>query len=325
MAAEDILLSIVVLAILFAIELAYFKVARRFSIIDKPNERSSHLDPVIRGGGIIFLAGVLFWFVYAEFSWPLFVLGIASAAMISFADDIRSQPARVRIVIHFIAMILVFYTVGLFSWSWWLIILAYIVSVGALNAFNFMDGINGITGIYSLVMLLTFLWIQQNIVLFTDATFIVINVLSILVFLFFNFRKKARCFAGDVGSVAMAFILIFLLLQLVYTTENLLWVLLFYIYGIDSVVTIMYRLKRGENIFKPHRTHLYQYLCNEMKWQHRTVSVIYGIAQFIVNVILIYSMRHDAWVIIVILVVSVPIVYLAVRESILRNISRRPL
>jgi UDP-N-acetylmuramyl pentapeptide phosphotransferase/UDP-N-acetylglucosamine-1-phosphate transferase len=149
--------------------------------------------------------------------------------------------------------------------------------------------------------------------------------LSILVFLFFNFRKKARCFAGDVGSVAMAFILIFLLLQLVYTTENLLWVLLFYIYGIDSVVTIMYRLKRGENIFKPHRTHLYQYLCNEMKWQHRTVSVIYGIAQFIVNVILIYSMRHDAWVIIVILVVSVPIVYLAVRESILRNISRRPL
>jgi UDP-N-acetylmuramyl pentapeptide phosphotransferase/UDP-N-acetylglucosamine-1-phosphate transferase len=228
-------------------------------------------------------------------------------------------------VIHFIAMILVFYTVGLFSWSWWLIILAYIVSVGALNAFNFMDGINGITGIYSLVMLLTFLWIQQNIVLFTDATFIVINVLSILVFLFFNFRKKARCFAGDVGSVAMAFILIFLLLQLVYTTENLLWVLLFYIYGIDSVVTIMYRLKRGENIFKPHRTHLYQYLCNEMKWQHRTVSVIYGIAQFIVNVILIYSMRHDAWVIIVILVVSVPIVYLAVRESILRNISRRPL
>jgi heme A synthase len=62
-----------------------------------------------------------------------------------------------------------------------------------------------------------------------------------------------------------------------------------------------------------------------MKWQHRTVSVIYGIAQFIVNVILIYSMRHDAWVIIVILVVSVPIVYLAVRESILRNISRRPL
>jgi UDP-GlcNAc:undecaprenyl-phosphate GlcNAc-1-phosphate transferase len=308
-------------AVLVAAELIYFRVANRFNIIDKPNERSSHVRPVIRGGGIIFCVAVLIWFLYSGFLWPWVTLAITSAAFISFVDDINPQPAGIRFTIHFISVLLVFYAIGLFDWPVLLWLAALIVTIGALNAFNFMDGINGITGVYSLVMLGTFAYINSSIELFTHQQFLMVNVAAVLVFLFFNFRRKAACFAGDVGSVTMAFILIFLLLQLINNSLNFLWVLLFLVYGIDAVVTIVYRIARRENIFKAHRTHLYQYLCNEFRWQHRAVSLLYGIVQLAMNVVLIISVREDHPMFAIFGALVIFAIYISARVYVTRKIS----
>ena len=151
-----------------------------------------------------------------------------------------------------------------------------------------MDGINGITGVYSLVMLLTFYYINQFGVTFTDAHFITYPILASLVFLFFNFRKKAKCFAGDVGSMSIAFWVLALLGALVVKTKDFTYFLFIGVYGIDVVSTIIQRIKMKENIFEAHRHHLYQLLVNKMNWQHLSVAALYGAIQLAINFSIIH-------------------------------------
>jgi UDP-GlcNAc:undecaprenyl-phosphate/decaprenyl-phosphate GlcNAc-1-phosphate transferase len=273
---------------LIGMELIYFKIATKVGIVDRPNQRSSHTTPTIRGGGIIFFLATLIWFLFNGLQWPWMLMGIIAVAVISFLDDLKPRPTYLRFFIHLVAVLLIFFQAGIFDWSWMLVLLALIICIGALNAFNFMDGINGITGLYALVNLCAFYIIQQTIP-FSDSLLLGTLFVAVIVFLFFNFRTHAVCFAGDVGSITIALLQIFLLLQLIIATDNFLWVILFLVYGVDAVVTILYRLKRKENIFKPHRTHLYQYLANEMGWPHQKVSLMYAAIQGVLNAILIYS------------------------------------
>ncbi|MBL7860692.1 MAG: glycosyltransferase family 4 protein [Cyclobacteriaceae bacterium] len=274
-------------------ELGYFRWAGRKGILDKPNARSSHQEPTIRGGGIIFLFAALAWFIYSGFEWPWFFVGLCGVAIISFLDDQRPQSGLLRFFIHLVSMMLLFYQVPMLDWPVLLLGSALIISIGSLSAFNFMDGINGITGIYALVTLSTFILIHERIAPFTDPGLVITLVMAVLIFLFFNFRKKAVCFAGDVGSVVLAFVQIFLLLQLIQKTQYLGWVLLVLVFGIDSVLTIVYRLSRKENIFKPHRTHLYQYLANEWGWDHRLIAILYGACQILINTMAVISFQFN--------------------------------
>lgn len=303
-----------------ALEVVYFKSAGYFQIIDKPNVRSSHDSPVIRGGGVIFIGGILIWFFSFSFQWPYFVVGAAAIALISFVDDLKAQSALLRFFVHLSATLLLFYQVDFFLWGIGLLILAGIVCIGTLNAYNFMDGINGITGINAMVFFGTCIYIHSYIIPYTDLSLLISLVISVLIFLYFNFRKKAMCFAGDVGSVTLAYAQIFLLLQLIQKTGSLFWAGMFFVFGIDSVVTIIYRIKRKENIFKPHRTHLYQFLSNELKWDHRLVSVVYGAVQLMVNTILIASIQSgNIWMLsgFGALVLTI---YLVVRAGVTRRI-----
>ncbi len=280
---------LIVLLVLFAGMLVYFKIADKYNIIDKPNQRSSHNYITIRGGGIIYwLAGVLFSVMHLPES-IYFLIGITLICGVSFWDDISSLPNKVRIIIHFLSISLVFYGMGLYSFlPWWLILVAYVFFVGVLNAYNFMDGINGITGWYSLVILVSLQYVNQKIVLFTEPDFINYAILASIVFLFFNFRKKAKCFAGDVGSMAISFWIVTLLLQLMMKTESLVWILFLAVYGVDVVCTILHRLYLKQNIFEAHRLHFYQILSNECKISHLKVSVTYAIVQLIICVVTIY-------------------------------------
>lgn len=287
MSVSEIIYWALISLLLFGSELVFFKIAEQFSIIDKPNQRSSHSIPVMRGGGIIFILAILAWFVSTDFPFYFFVAGSLLIAIISFLDDIISLNPLVRFFIHLVSVLLLLIQLWPISWPIYLLILSVIVIIGTLNTFNFMDGINGITGIYALVTLTTFAWIQTAILPFSTLSLIITVIISVLIFLFFNFRNKARCFAGDIGSISIAFILIFLLLQLIQSTNNFLWPLLFLVYGLDSIITILYRISRRENIFQPHRTHLYQYLSNELKWPHRSVSILYGVIQLLFNVLLV--------------------------------------
>ena len=287
-----------VFLVLFVLELIYFKIADRFNIIDKPNHRSSHTQITLRGGGIIFpIAFVLYFVVSAAYRKDYFLLedywsfglGLLALSTISFLDDILDLSSKLRLLFHFVAVTLLIYFLGLFtSAPIWFIPLVYIFVIGVLNAYNFMDGINGITGVYSLVMLLTFYYINQYGVTFTDAHFIICPILASLVFLFFNFRKKAKCFAGDVGSMSIAFWVLALLGLLMVKTEDFTYLLFIAVYGIEVISTILQRIKLKENIFEAHRHHLYQLLVNQMKWSHLLVSTMYGVIQLLINFSIIY-------------------------------------
>ena len=283
---------VIVLVLLFTAELFYFKIADKCNIIDKPNERSSHSRITLRGGGIIFYFGVLAYFVSNEWEYPWFMLALTLITFISFVDDIRSTSQGLRLVFHFSAMALLFYQWGLFSLSWWWIIIALIVCTGIINAYNFMDGINGITGGYSLVVLGGLAYINASIVPFVEPVFIYTVLCGVLVFCFFNFRKKAKCFAGDVGSVSIAFILLFLIGKLIIQTGDFSWIILLSVYGVDSVLTIIHRLMLHENIGLPHRKHMYQLMANELKMSHVVVSGIYMAVQVIVIMGYMYFLNH---------------------------------
>ena len=283
---------VIVLVLLFTAELFYFKIADKCNIIDKPNERSSHSRITLRGGGIIFYFGVLAYFVSNEWEYPWFMLALTLITFISFVDDIRSTSQGLRLVFHFSAMALLFYQWGLFSLSWWWIIIALIVCTGIINAYNFMDGINGITGGYSLVVLGGLAYINASIVPFVEPVFIYTVLCGVLVFCFFNFRKKAKCFAGDVGSVSIAFILLFLIGKLIIQTGDFSWIILLSVYGVDSVLTIIHRLMLHENIGLPHRKHMYQLMANELKMPHVVVSGIYMTVQVIVIMGYMYFLNH---------------------------------
>ena len=216
------------------------------------------------------------------------MLALTLITFISFVDDIRSTSQGLRLVFHFTAMALMFYQWGLFSLSWWWIIIALIVCTGIINAYNFMDGINGITGGYSLIILGALAYINEEMLSFAEPALIYTVLCSVVVFCFFNFRRKAKCFAGDVGSVSIAFILLFLIGRLILKTEDFSWMILLAVYGVDSVLTIIHRLMLHENIGLPHRKHMYQLMANELKIPHVVVSLVYMAVQAIVIIGYIY-------------------------------------
>lgn len=304
---------LIIFAVLFGAEMLYFRIADRFNIIDKPNQRSSHTTITLRGGGIIFsIAAILHFVITGLFPW--FTLGLAAIATVSFVDDIKNLSGRIRILVHLAAVSLMFYELNLFATQWWLVVLAYVLVIGTINAYNFMDGINGITGLYSLVFLVSMLRVSQ-LESFITADFIIYSIIGCVVFLFFNFRKRAKCFAGDVGSVAMAFIVLFLLIKVIMVTGDYKYILFLGLYGVDSVLTIAQRIILKENIFKAHRRHLYQYLTNELKWPHLTVSALYAIIQLVINGWVMYSGAMAVWEFAAVLAV-LGLIYIVVKRLI---------
>lgn len=278
---------------LFGLELFYFKVADKYNIIDKPNHRSAHTEITLRGGGIVFWFASLLYMIQHFQESVYFFIGITIMSLVSFWDDIQSLPNKIRLMAHFSAITLVFYSLNLFGLvPVYVVVMAYVFFVGTINAYNFMDGINGITGLYTLVVF-SFFWLVNDRIHFIDADFLLYPIIGSGVFLFFNFRKRAKCFAGDIGSIAIAFWVVYVLLQLMLKTESLVWILFLAVYGVDAVCTILHRLYLKQNIFEAHRLHFYQILSNEYKIDHRLVAALYAVLQLIVSlVVMILTDTH---------------------------------
>jgi UDP-N-acetylmuramyl pentapeptide phosphotransferase/UDP-N-acetylglucosamine-1-phosphate transferase len=274
-----------VLIILFLIiELFYFKIADRYNIIDKPNSRSSHTSITLRGGGILFPIATSTAFLLGYVSWEIAV-AVLLVALVSFIDDITPLSQVPRFASHVGAVLLVFYDLNLFAEAIWLLPLVFVLLIGWVNAFNFMDGINGITVLYALVAIVSFAYLPIN---EGSLPLLITMGLSCVVFGIFNVRKKAKTFAGDVGSISMALFLGYFMIKAIVNSGQLGYILFFSVYGIDAVVTISSRLLKKENIFQPHRSHLYQYLANEMGYSHVAVSIIYAVLQLGINSIVLY-------------------------------------
>ncbi|MBK0371261.1 MraY family glycosyltransferase [Flavobacterium agrisoli] len=279
---------IILVIFLVALILLYFKVANHYNIIDKPNERSSHTEVTLRGGGILFWFASLLYFVQHIQTNYYFFTGITLVSLVSFWDDIQSLSNKIRIATHFLSISLIFYDLGIFeTLPIFGIIAAYILSIGLINAYNFMDGINGITGLYTIIVMGSLVYVNESGYRFTDSGFIYYAIVACVVFLFFNYRKKAKCFAGDVGSIAIAFWVIYLVLQLILCTHSLVWLLFLAVYGVDAICTILHRMYLKQNIFEAHRLHLYQVMSNEYKMPHRLVAAVYAFVQLLVCLIVI--------------------------------------
>lgn len=315
------MMYIIIFIALFITELLYFRIANRFNIIDKPNERSSHSAITLRGGGIIFSVAAFVYFVYSGFEYPWFFFGLALMTVISFLDDLFSLSNKLRLVVHFSAVLLMAYQLDLFLMPWYFLVIGFVLAVGVINAYNFMDGINGITVSYSLSIVALLLLLNQRFN-FIATDFLIFVLLGLLVFAFFNFRKTAICFAGDVGSIAIAYILLFMIGMVVLKTGNMIYILFLSVYGVDAVWTIVLRLIKGENIFKAHRSHLYQILGNEFGVNKLLVSFVYGILQFGIGcmVILIAETESGYQLIFSIsLLLLMSIVYLAFKKYLVKR------
>lgn len=300
---------IIIFVLLLVAELVYFRIADKCNIIDKPNQRSSHSTIVLRGGGIIFLIGAWMWSLFFGFDYPWFLAGLTLVAGVSFVDDIRSLPDSVRLVAQFAAAAMAFYQLDILHWEmWWIVLVALIVYVGATNVINFMDGINGITAGYALAVLVPLGLLNTNYQelamnlatncssvfssdgVFVDQSLIVASIIAAIVFCIFNFRPKgmAKCFAGDVGSIGIAFIMLFLLGNVIIKTGDITWLLFLLVYGVDGCLTIVHRIMLHENLGEAHRKHAYQIMANELKIGHVKVTLLYMAMQLAVSLGFIY-------------------------------------
>ena len=292
----------------FALLIGYLKIAPQYNIIDKPNERSSHANPTIRGAGIVF--PVLFVFFVLMFGHPGglvdLIMGITLLGVVSFYDDVRDVPFGLRLFAQLIAVGLLFNELFVWLWPIWLLVFVGILIIATINAFNFMDGVNGITGIYGLVTAISLYTVKQDIALLG-------LIAALMSFLFFNLRKKAKCFSGDVGAVSLAFIFAYYILNFSIEAKNPIWVLLLAVYGIDAAITIMFRLIRKENITRGHRSHFYQILANERQIPHVAVSIIYGTTQALFNVLFFYFYFKQQMAPIIYAFAGLVIIYLALR------------
>lgn len=181
-----------------------------------------------------------------------------------------------------------------------------------------MDGINGITASYSIAIISVLIFLNNKIN-FIDQNLLIFVLMSLFVFAFFNFRINAKSFAGDVGSVAIAYIILLFLGSLILKTNNLIYILLLSIYGVDTAWTIFQRLVRRENIFEAHRTHLYQFLANEAGFNKLYVSLSYGLLQFFIGVLVVFIAEKDMktqFIFTICLLIFLSIVYLIVKRNI---------
>lgn len=310
----------IIFVILLALELAYFKIADKFNIIDKPNERSSHSTIVLRGGGIIFLLSLWIWSAFFGFQYLWVLLAVSLIAGVSFIDDIRSLPDSVRLVAQFIAMVMMFYQLDILHWDmWWIVFLALIVCVGASNVINFMDGVNGITGAYAMASLLPLALLNSTIG-FVDQSLIYVVILADVVFCLFNFRPKgkAKCFAGDVGSIGVAYILLFMIGSLVLATGDVTYLIFLLVYGVDGVLTICHRILLHENLGEAHRKHAYQLMANELKIGHVKVSSLYAIMQLVISLGFIYLCPETMaahWIYLVSVIIILAIAYILFKKK----------
>lgn len=297
--------------LLVVLELIYFRIADRCNIIDKPNERSSHNSVVLRGGGVIFLFGAWLWSAFFGFHYPWFLIGLTLVCGISLWDDIHSLPDSLRLITQFTAMFLMFADFGILNWqSWWIILLALIVCVGIINAYNFMDGINGITGGYSLAVLAPLMVLNHSLH-FIEMSYLIVAAIACLIFCFFNFRPKgkAKCFAGDVGSVGIAFIILLPLGKLILQTGDFTYIILLAVYGVDTILTICHRILLHEHLGQAHRKHAFQIMANELGLPHGIVSLAYMIMQCIISFGLLYISRYH-WIYAVVAIVVLCAAYL---------------
>lgn len=254
--------------------------AARFGLIDAPNQRSSHVWPTPRGGGIGIVAGSLaaaIWLAVRGHTDPMLtrLIGLSLViAVVGLRDDIRPLPAVLRFSVQVVicALMVAWRPVVAIDWA--------LVGVGVwwINAFNFMDGIDGIAGVQAVFMLSAAgaLAAMNTPEIEAAAPWVwtIAVAAASLGFLAYNW-PPARIFMGDVGSTWLPFVMFGLALLTVRAGSLTwpVWAVLGAIFLGDATVTLLRRIVSGQRWFQAHRSHAYQKLA--LNWRsHRAVTVL---------------------------------------------------
>lgn len=284
---------LLVISILLIFMEIYLRIAKKFGIMDVPNSRSSHNNITIRGGGAIFFIAFTIGIVFFG-TWSIFLFyGLVLITFISFLDDLFTVPFSVRLGVHIFAMLIMLTGINFYSLHIYYLPIAIIMGLAIVNAYNFMDGINGMTGVYNLVVFSSFWYINNFVFKFTSNNLLYIMMIALIIFNVYNSRKSALCFSGDVGSVSLAFIVVFVIGQLIIKTGDIFYLTLLMVYGVETLLTISYRIRQKENIFMPHRKHMFQILTNELKFSHITVSISYAAVQLLISIGYLVFYKHN--------------------------------
>ncbi len=313
----DNLLYLAITILLYISFLIYFRIARIFKIVDLPNHRTMHEGATIRGAGIVILIAIVVFSLFIRAPGYYVLAGMVLVGITGFLDDLIDLSGKVRIPFQMLSILLIIAELDLLGSSLLLLLLILIVATGILNAFNFMDGINGMTGGYSLVIIASLTYVNNTIFTFIPNSFLVFILLSLIVFSFFNFRNKALCFAGDVGSLTIAYIIVYLIIKLIHETQEITYLLFLTLYGIDTIFTIIQRLILKENIFEAHRLHFFQVAVSKTGMPHLYMSIIYMVIQAIVNLVVILMVPLSfvqQMVYSVIMLLFLSIVYIALKR-----------
>lgn len=314
---------VLIALLLVGVQVGYLRLARHFGIVDRPNERSSHTGlTIIRGGGILFFVAELAAFLHGGFTHSYFFAGLTLVAAVSFMDDLRPLSRRYRLVAQLAGVTLLLYETGMVATQPWVVVGLLIAGVGILNACNFMDGINGMTAWHSLVCVGTLWFWQRRLQLPVADGFLPFTFIALLIFSYLNARRQAVCFAGDVGSISIALVILFSLLQLIISTRTYVPVLLLSVYGVDSVLTILHRLYQRQNIFQAHRLHLFQLLVHQLNWPHLRVSGLYALTQLIVNVLTISAVswrNQSQWMLAGVVLATLITLYIVVKRRLIKD------
>jgi len=296
----------------FLSALSAFLVSRlgsRISLIDIPNERSSHLQPIPCGGGI----GIWLSFILTSLLIPFpslftlhssfFTLMAGIVGLLGLIEDRYELPSKARLISQLVlsvaivilySKILLITFLSLLPMSLLLFLFWVAFISGTANFYNFMDGINGIAGLtgivgFGLLAVFSALVARESYV-FSMSIALVSGCLG---FLPFNF-PKAKVFMGDVGSVFLGFIFGSFVVGLSENINIFICLIMFLCtFYADTIVTIFYRWHRGENLMQAHRSHLYQYMSNELKIPHWKVSIGYAVIQLIFGLMAIWAYNKN--------------------------------
>lgn len=312
----------------------YLVLGRKFGLYDHPNGRSSHATPTMTSMGIVLVCSFVFFGFTNNFRLPnLFVIGVLMLATVSFIDDLIFLKHSLRFMFQILALMLVLWDLPIGSQNQELMVLAIaglIFGIGVINAFNFMDGINGMLLLNSFVILGSFAYLnefvldpQGNPLKFTDTNFILAMMIAVLVMSVFNVRTKAVAFMGDVGSMTISMIILYLMYCLLLATGNYIYLLLFSIFGIDAGLTVGYKLILRQNIFLPHRDFLFKRLVHIARLPHLKVSVGYALAQLFINALVLLlppSMKYAQQLSLLFIGITVQVVaYVLLRNTMVRR------
>jgi UDP-N-acetylmuramyl pentapeptide phosphotransferase/UDP-N-acetylglucosamine-1-phosphate transferase len=248
---------------------------RNTLLIDKPNARSLHFTPTIRGGGVIFIFLSLisipllcYFYQYSFAECYILVISITLLATIGFLDDLYTLSAKIRLVVQIIiAMLIILFmrpaTLDfiLFSFTnqYLISLFLFFAILWAINHFNFMDGLDGFCTLQSIFLFTAYaiLFGFHHALLFQDFCFVLISTL--IGFLIFNF-PPAKLFMGDVGSATLGLITFSLALiaQQKYQIPIIYWFILNSLFLFDATVTLLRRVVCKEKLSAAHKKHAYQ-------------------------------------------------------------------